>query len=218
MLQTGAEDRFKFYSGVPCLDFLVTLRGRKEERRETLLDFHDLVDWCEGAGLLSDKDARQFRSLRPRGAEVYVRRSIALREILYRIMKAAATGRSIPARDLAWLNRLLRQGKAYSQVGLDKRGKPFKETVTILRGAPWLLYLIAKSAIDLLTSQDFSLLRACGNTRCAVLYVDRSKNHTRRWCSMARCGNLTKVTRFYARKRAEHRRRSGPNGRVKLGV
>ncbi len=209
VLQTAAQDRFKFYSGVLCLDFLVTLRGRKEERRETLLGFHDLVDWCEEAGLLGDKDARQFRSLRLRGTEVYVRRSTALREILYRILNAAATGRSIPARDLTWLNRLLRQGRAYPQVGLDKRGQPVKKTVTMLRGAPWLLYLIAKSAMDLLTSHDFSLLRACGNSRCAVLFVDRSKNHTRRWCSMARCGNVTKVTRFYARKRAEHQRPSG---------
>lgn len=216
VLQTAAEDRFKFYSGVPCLDFLVTLRGRKEERRETLLDFHDLVDWCEQAGLLGDKDARQFRSLRLRRTEVYVRRAIALRETLYRILKAAATGRSIPGRDLARLNRFLRQGRAYPQIELDKRGKPVKKTVTMLRGAPWLLYLIAKSAMDLLTSHDFPLLRECGNFRCAVFFVDRSKNHTRRWCSMARCGNVIKVTRFYARKRAEHRGRSGANGRVTL--
>ena len=210
MLQTAAQDRFKFYSGVPCLDFLVTLRGRKEERRETLLGFHDLVDWCEEAGLLGDEDARQFRSLPLRGTKVYVRRSIALREILYRILSAAATRRSIQARDLPRLNRLLRQGRAYSQVGLDKQGKPVKKTVTMLRGAPWLLYLIAKSAMDLLASHDFSLLRVCGNSRCAcaVLFVDRSRNHTRRWCSMARCGNLIKVARFYARKRAEHRRKS----------
>ena len=203
MLQTATQDRFKFYSGVPCLDFLVTLRGRKEERRETLLTFHDLVDWCQEAGILEDKDARKFRGLPLRGTEIYVRRAIALREVLYRIFSAAAIQHSIPPGDAAWLNRFLQRGKVYWQVGFDKQGKPVKETITVLQGAPWLLHLIAQSAMHLLTANDLSLLRACGNSRCSVLFVDRSKNHTRRWCSMARCGNLIKVTRFYARKRAE---------------
>jgi len=203
VLQTATQDRFKFYSGVPCLDFLVTLRGRKEERRETLLTFRDLVDWCQEAGILADKDARMLRALPNREFQPCVRRAVALREVLYRIFSAVAAKRPIPSRDLAWLNRLLRQGKVYWQVEVSGQGKPVKETITILREGPRLLHLIARSALDLLTSDQLSRLRACGNSRCSVLFVDRSKNHARRWCSMARCGNLIKVTRFYARKRAE---------------
>ena len=72
---------------------------------------------------------------------------------------------------------------------------------------PWHLRLaIAQSAVDLLTGRDAALIRACANPRCSVIFVDRSKNRSRRWCSMALCGNLMKVTRFYQRARAKRAR------------
>ena len=44
------------------------------------------------------------------------------------------------------------------------------------------------------------LVRECGASDCAWLFLDTSKNHHRRWCDMTRCGNRAKVRRFYARR------------------
>lgn len=202
MGRRSAVPQFKFYSGVPCLDFLVTLRGRKEERRETLLRFADFIDWCRLSGILSEDQAAKCKTTRSREAAQCLREVIRLRETLYRIFSAVATNRAISAADLAWVNRLLRRESYYWKIRLDTDGRPVKETLTATRG-PWQpLLRVSQSAVDLLTSDRLDLLRACANPRCSVFFIDQSRNRTRRWCSMARCGNLIKVTRFYARRRA----------------
>jgi predicted RNA-binding Zn ribbon-like protein len=47
-----------------------------------------------------------------------------------------------------------------------------------------------------------SMLRECGNPECRWLFLDTSKNHTRRWCDMKICGNRMKARRFKAQHRA----------------
>jgi predicted RNA-binding Zn ribbon-like protein len=202
MRREPAEHPFKFYSGVPCLDFLVTLRGRKEEKRETLQSFSAFIDWCRLAGIINDSQATRYKTTPSRAAAECLREAIRLRETLYRIFSGVTANRTPSDADLTRLNRLLRHETCYSQIRLDPDGHPLKETVTVPRG-PWQpLMRVGQSAVDLLTSDQLGQLKACANPRCAVFFIDQSRNHSRRWCSMARCGNLIKVTRFYARRRA----------------
>ena len=60
---------------------------------------------------------------------------------------------------------------------------------------------IVRAAADLLASSDVALVRACSSPTCQWLFLDTSKNHHRRWCSMKQCGNRAKVRRFYAKKK-----------------
>ena len=60
------------------------------------------------------------------------------------------------------------------------------------------LWLLSLSAAELMTSEQMQLLRACGSPECRWLFVDTSKNHTRRWCDMKICGNRMKARRFKA--------------------
>jgi predicted RNA-binding Zn ribbon-like protein len=64
-----------------------------------------------------------------------------------------------------------------------------------------MLWPIARAAADLLASSDVALVRACSSPTCQWLFLDTSKNHHRRWCSMKQCGNRAKVRRFYAKKK-----------------
>jgi predicted RNA-binding Zn ribbon-like protein len=210
-----AEHQFKFYSGVPCLDFLVTLRGRKEETLETLRRFADFIDWCRLVGILSEEQAARFKATRSREAARCLREVIRLRETLYRVFSAVVANHTIPAEDLAWVNRLLRREPHYWNIRLDTNGRPGKETVTATRGVWQPLMQVCQSAVDLLTSDHLELLRACANPRCSVFFIDQSRNRTRRWCSMARCGNLIKVTRFYARKRTARVAQPQPSGEAR---
>ena len=61
---------------------------------------------------------------------------------------------------------------------------------------------IARSAVEILTGELYDLVRECAADDCAWLFIDTSRNHSRRWCSMSSCGNRAKVHQFRQRKRA----------------
>jgi predicted RNA-binding Zn ribbon-like protein len=63
------------------------------------------------------------------------------------------------------------------------------------------LRLIAESAVELLTQKDLALIKKCNDPICTLFFYDESKNHTRRWCSMDRCGNRAKASIHYRRKK-----------------
>jgi predicted RNA-binding Zn ribbon-like protein len=60
---------------------------------------------------------------------------------------------------------------------------------------------VLRSAADLLTSDDLGRLRECASDTCAWLFLDHSKNRSRRWCDMTVCGNRDKVRRHRQRQR-----------------
>jgi predicted RNA-binding Zn ribbon-like protein len=55
-----------------------------------------------------------------------------------------------------------------------------------------LLLPLARSLADLVCSEDFTYVKACEGPPCTLLFMDRTRHHTRRWCSMAICGNRAK--------------------------
>jgi predicted RNA-binding Zn ribbon-like protein len=62
------------------------------------------------------------------------------------------------------------------------------------------LWLLAIQTSDLLMSDDMGRLRACECDTCRWLFLDTSKNRSRRWCDMKVCGNRMKARRFQARR------------------
>jgi predicted RNA-binding Zn ribbon-like protein len=65
-----------------------------------------------------------------------------------------------------------------------------------------VLWPVARSAAELLTSDDLAAVRECAAPDCRWLFLDRSRNRSRRWCAMATCGNRSKARRHYRRGRA----------------
>jgi predicted RNA-binding Zn ribbon-like protein len=63
------------------------------------------------------------------------------------------------------------------------------------------LWPIARSAAEVLASDQLPFVRACASHTCEWLFLDESKNHRRRWCDMTKCGNRAKVRSFYNRQR-----------------
>ncbi len=64
-----------------------------------------------------------------------------------------------------------------------------------------LLTKIAIELIKLLNSKEFKYLKKCDNHKCSLYFIDTSRNHSRRWCSMEICGNRSKVSNFVKRKK-----------------
>jgi predicted RNA-binding Zn ribbon-like protein len=195
----------KFVAGSLCLDFVNTVGGRTSDRnivlRDKLKDYADLVAWSRLASLSTGREARFLESAAgryPARASATLARAIRLREALFRISKSLL-GRSAPDEsDVDVLRNELSIAKAHER--LVRTGRQFvwawDQSGNALDAPLWQ---VARSAADLLTSPDITKLRQCGGDECGWMFLDTSRNHSRRWCDMKDCGNRAKVRRFRRR-------------------
>ncbi|MEV0292775.1 CGNR zinc finger domain-containing protein [Nocardia sp. NPDC050710] len=63
----------------------------------------------------------------------------------------------------------------------------------------WLPGWLAADNLLQLIAQAPDRIRQCAHPDCVLFFFDTSKNGTRRWHSMATCGNRTKAARHYAK-------------------
>jgi predicted RNA-binding Zn ribbon-like protein len=192
--------------GVLCLDFANTVdAGRTSSPKEHLHDFADLVAWGRYANLLSDEQAataRQITEADPDGAAAEFEQAIALREAIFQTFAAIADGLPVPESDLDLIQARYLESLNAAKLSPSDDHFDWSWQGSTLDPLQRLLWPIARSAVDLLTSPDLGRLKICASGTCRWLFVDFSKNATRRWCSMADCGSRAKMRRQYARRRA----------------
>jgi predicted RNA-binding Zn ribbon-like protein len=184
-----------------CLDFANTLAWRGSSREESLHELADVVRWCAGSGTVIaggfESAVAAVRDDLARAARLFDE-TIAIRETIYRVFHAVAAGAQPAADDLAALNREL--ARAPARVALGRAGAGFGWRLELARpAAPVLLAPVLWSAGDLLASSQLKRVRECANGKCLWLFIDDSKNGSRRWCSMQACGNRAKAHRHYLR-------------------
>jgi predicted RNA-binding Zn ribbon-like protein len=202
----------KLVGGDPCLDFVNTVGGRRaapgrSERtrveNDKLGHYDDLLAWARHASLLDEKEARSLaRAARQRPSEAsdVLSRAVSTREALHRTLVHAMRGAAPAARDLATLNHELAALRARERLVAGVEGLRWEEADAggHLDAVLWPVW---RAAAALLTSGDVSRLRECGGEGCGWLFLDRSRNRSRRWCTMEDCGNVSKVRRFRRRRR-----------------
>ena len=194
-------EKHHLIAGVLCLNFANTLYGHgKTPIHEYLAGYSDLVIWSRKVGLLSDLDAAHLireSARRPAETAAVFHHAIAFRETIYRFFAAIAHDETPPAADFASLNAARAESLAHSRIIRTSAGYgiEWENKSTLDR----MLWPIALSAAELLTQKDVSRVRQCSG--CDWLFLDTSRNHLRRWCSMSACGNRAKVRRFNERKR-----------------
>ncbi|MEW6264853.1 MAG: ABATE domain-containing protein [Thermodesulfobacteriota bacterium] len=193
--------------GHPCLDFTNTVSSRVESfRTEYLTGYDQLVDWSGHAGLLSRTETRRLKQLggrRPTEAAAVLERALELRETLFRLFSAMAQGRAPRPDDLDGLNLALRGALGRRQI-CRLKGRLVWGWAKDPDALEAMLWPIVHSAAELLTLPPRYKVRRCaGHPCCQWLFLDQSKNQTRRWCSMELCGSRDKVKRYYHRQKAQ---------------
>ena len=191
-----------------CLDFANTVSTRIEGHgREYLSDYGQLMAWSQHTRILTDAEAEVLldgAASRPDLAAAALERAIALRETIYRIFSATADGREVEEVDLSTLNRALHD--ALARLEIVQTADTFHWSWVVgPDDLDYMLWPVVRSAADLLTSDDLRRVRGCVREGCDWLFVDLSKNHSRRWCSMNTCGSRVKARRYYQRKRGKER-------------
>jgi len=102
-------------------------------------------------------------------------------------------------------NNILLKNKVHPQILSKNDSFEIKYISNIDKNYNILLVLIAIEVITLITSINFKYLKKCNNHKCSLIFIDTSKNHSRRWCSMEACGNRSKVNSFTKRKKEENK-------------
>jgi predicted RNA-binding Zn ribbon-like protein len=193
-----------------ALDFANTAEGTPEGEieREHLFGYEDLVFWGCHVGLLSGEDSeRLLRKCheRPAEADAVFARALDFRGHLYGIFRAVAGGLSPPAEDVEALRRL--ECEALSRAKLVPRGDGFAWLWAAGDDLSGVLWPVAHAATELLTSGPLGRVKGCAG--CSWLFVDESKNSSRRWCSMEECGTQAKMRRYVARRAAKRKDSEG---------
>ena len=188
-----------------CLAFANTLawRGRAAPV-ENFTDFAAVLTWAETHVALPDHLAAELREWareHPFKATKALAEAVALREAIHGIACALACGEPVGSQDFAALSQASSEAPARRRLSRSGSGYAWQIELGRIDGAglpiPVLLAPVVWSAADLMVGGGRRRIRQCANSECLWLFVDASKNGTRRWCDMASCGNRAKARRHY---------------------
>jgi len=127
-----------------------------------------------------------------------------LRALLRRIVDAVRTDGIVPDADLAALNQVLGASPVARRLVQTEDGRSVVLD-PVGDGIETVLGPVAASFVTMLAEGEPERIKVCANPDCGWVIYDSSRNRTRRWCEAAECGNLVKVRRHRARKRAAAR-------------
>jgi predicted RNA-binding Zn ribbon-like protein len=203
------------------LDFANTAEWHAgPDPEEHLTSYAAAIAWAQEHGLLDQSQAEALAAEageRPDAEAEALQKIVALREAVYRVFSAAAHGREPDASDLELVDRVSREGATHLHLSVAApesgpvSSPPTSRHVVPRFGWVWVgldeelagfIWPVARAAADLLTSKRLAQLRECAGDPCGWLFLDESKNGSRRWCDMAGCGNRAKARRYRERKRS----------------
>jgi predicted RNA-binding Zn ribbon-like protein len=189
------------------LDFLNTIAVPVDAKVEWLSSGEDLFAWLKQAGLVpGDVLAALRKSAVPGELDGIAAQARALRD-WFKLFIYKHMGRPlepVSLRELHPLNQLLARDEEFGQIVVcDRLHEQEHDQGQKIGGLAWrpqrrwqspesLLFPIARSLADLVCAEDFTYVKACEGPPCMLLFVDRTRGHARKWCSMAVCGNRAK--------------------------
>lgn len=190
-------------AGVECLDFVNTV-----DRHDATPGFDyfapgyaNLLAWFVHAEFVDDDTARSLLRLarkQPRDASSVRKRAQALRHAIHEIVVDLISGNTPSERDLTTLTVETQRASACGRFVADGNRLTWQWTED--KELDQLLWPIARSAVDTLGSDRIARIRECAADDCQWLFLDTSKNGSRRFCNSSSCGNATRVRRFRARR------------------
>jgi predicted RNA-binding Zn ribbon-like protein len=166
-----------------------------------IADYPALVSWAQDAGTLPPEPSaalREHARLHPAEAAQVVQSAHALRRALFSLYCAAAGEREPDEQAVAEYNSHLQMALDHLRVSPAAPGQfgwQWADKTDL--AAP--LWPVVWAASQLLTSERVGLVRECSGKDCSWLFLDTSRNHSRRWCDMKGCGNRAKAHRHYQR-------------------
>ena len=191
--------------GHRAIDFANTISGWGEGNEDWLVDYAGFAQWARLTGLIDEAEYKKALSAAARNplmAERIFAEANELRVALLRLLHAVKAGSTAKADDMTVINHWIKRAAEAFQLRQVARTfqQGWSDNVPVLQKP---LLAAARAVGQFLAAANFDLLKICAGRNCAWFFVDLSKNHSRRWCDMAVCGNLAKARRFQGRRRRD---------------
>jgi predicted RNA-binding Zn ribbon-like protein len=198
---------FQLIGGHPVLDLVNTLDNRFVETRrvELLRTYADVLRFAHQSQILSGRQiALLGASARGSSAMRVLRGVLELREAMAELLYAGNVGAHLKRDALELIEHHVIHADAHRELVAHRNRRASPSGPSFAWAFPenrleLPLWVLSKSAEALLTTEDYSKVRACQRENCQWLFLDFSKNHSRRWCDMKICGNRAKAQRFHAK-------------------
>jgi predicted RNA-binding Zn ribbon-like protein len=190
----------KLIGGRVCLDFLNTADWHGSDQPvEYITNYRELLQWGGHVGVLKENELAVLEKEsedRPADAARIHKTALTLREALLRIFYALIREEIPSQSDLEIFNSALSRTMKHLHLSLQSGSfsLAWKEKGVQLDKVLWP---VVKDAAELLTSDLLPRVSRCGDEKCGWIYLDTSRNRSRRWCDMKDCGNRAKVKRHY---------------------
>lgn len=203
-IPTVLDHGFEYIGGDISTDFTNTKSGRIDGAgHEHVQTYADVVEFVRLAGLLKPAEAKHLiaeAEKHPEKAAQLHRRAVALREATWRAYERLIQEKEPAAEDLAHLGAEASSALGHARFMKSAGGFSWEWPDTADLARP--LWPIARAVADVLIHEENrSLLRECSDDTCAWLFIDRTKNHSRRWCDVNTCGSRNRVREFRQRRK-----------------
>jgi predicted RNA-binding Zn ribbon-like protein len=194
-------------AGELAIEFLHTRFGAVDGPPDgpmPLNTYDDLLAWGSKAAVLDPLEAHRLRRTAnhdPSAGRRAVDRAIKFRTALDEALRSVIAGQTVSADALIVLRT--DEADALAAANLVEADGAYGWQWGPDAGPERPLWPIVHAAIELMTNGPLDRVKACA--LCQYLFIDRSKNRSRRWCSMAACGTTEKMRRYTARRAAKRR-------------
>jgi predicted RNA-binding Zn ribbon-like protein len=162
----------------------------------------ELIDFLVEKQIVSGSRGDELRRLPesdPNAAESLLSHAGRLGDGMRSALRAKVKGARVQREWIEPINLILRVTEGHDQLEWDGLGWKLGFVAKHER-LEWLLAAIARSGAELIAEGEQSRLEQCSNPNCQLLFCDDSRTRRRRWCSMALCGNRSKVAAFAKRR------------------
>ena len=195
--------------GCVCFDFVNTIHSRVEEDSYDYINtYDDLIEWMEKVRLLPSEKLKTLKkqvNTNKKGAQKAVDEIKNKRELLYNFFSPVIHSRAPEKSIIDRFNQSLSDSLSALAIHNDKGDLILGWDNSKVNFYEPLKYIF-KNAFDIITTIPQNRFKECGS--CGWLFIDKSKNNSRTWCSMKTCGSIEKAKRYYYRKKDEVKNRS----------
>lgn len=182
------RDGFPFVGGAIWLDLLNTTPASETGPEELIDGPERALAWLRAAGLgdAAGDASEAMADLR------------ALRAELRSVFEGLEAGQPLSDAALTSVNRRLASLNGHHVLQRGEHGPVLG--LALDRAAAGPAALIALDLARFVCEAEPARLKRCAADHCTLVFYDRGRNNTRRWCTMSLCGNRDKVARFRARR------------------